>query len=127
MEPYKILLVEDSDDIRLLIAEMLEDEGYLCLQACHGLEAKKILENQKINLMITDYRMPEMDGVELLSWCREAELRFPVIFITANSDVLPKELISLKGCAATVIKKPMEITALLFAIDEFKLNPGKKE
>lgn len=63
--------------------------------------------------MITDFRMPRMDGVQLLNWCRESKIHFPVIFISENSHLLSKEKIALDDCCADLINKPMNIDSIL--------------
>lgn len=112
----RILIVEDEHTLRGLMVEILEGEGYTCFEASHGLEATKILDIAPIDLLITDFRMPYMTGVELISWCREKRLHFPVIFITANVDLLPAETMALSDCCAALLNKPVGMFDLLSAI-----------
>ncbi|MBC7538022.1 MAG: response regulator [Bacteriovorax sp.] len=119
-QPYRILLTEDDRDIRELVFELLKGEDFDCVQASDGLEAKQILEKEKFDLLITDLRMPRMDGVELLEWCRQSKIHFPVIFISANTELLPKEQLALEDCCAAIINKPMDMDSILRAIAEAK-------
>ncbi|PCJ56306.1 MAG: hypothetical protein COA79_19245 [Planctomycetota bacterium] len=60
-----ILLVDDDETIRDFLTEFLTLEGFLIVTAINGKEAMKVLSKQKIDLLITDLKMPEMDGLEL--------------------------------------------------------------
>lgn len=62
-----ILVVEDDPIIRTNICDMLELEGYKTLQAANGEEALLIIQSKKINLIVSDWMMPKMDGVNLLA------------------------------------------------------------
>ncbi|MBC7428830.1 MAG: response regulator [Bacteriovorax sp.] len=115
---YRILIADDEKDIRDILFEIITDEGYECVLASNGLMAKQILEKEKFDLLITDFRMPEMDGVQLLDWCRQSKIHLPVIFISANAELLPKERIALEDCCSAVIDKPMEMDEVLHAIKE---------
>jgi two-component system, NtrC family, response regulator GlrR len=100
-----------------LLAELLQDEGYHCVQAADGLEAVKILAQESFDLLITDFKMPHMNGIELLEWCRKEKIHFPVILITANSDLLPEKNAALSDCCSAIIKKPLDINSILTAIE----------
>ncbi|MBA2404162.1 MAG: response regulator [Bdellovibrionales bacterium] len=119
---YKILLVEDDSFLRTLLFELLEGEGFQCVQAEDGLAARTILETQHFDLLITDFRMPRMDGSELLEWCRKSKIHFPVIFLTANTELLPKEKLSLEDCCAAVLQKPAGLDDILQAIRDAQVR-----
>lgn len=119
---YKILLVDDEISLRELIAETLVDGGYEVTQANDGVEAKTLLEKLGFNLMITDLRMPNMDGTQLLEWCRRSSIHFPVIFITASSELLPSDNLALQDCCVAVLNKPFNLQEILVAIDQAKLR-----
>lgn len=61
----RILVAEDESDIRNLIKEQLEDEGYEVLTASDGLTAKEIAKTQEIDLFLLDIMMPCLDGISL--------------------------------------------------------------
>lgn len=119
---YKILLVDDETLLRELIAETLVDGGYEVTQANDGVEAKSLLEKLGFNLMITDLRMPNMDGTQLLEWCRKSSIHLPVIFITASSELLPSDNLALQDCCVAVLHKPFNFQEILVAIDAAKLR-----
>ncbi len=116
MKIEKILVVEDEENLRELLVEILRGEGFTCFEAPNGLAATEILNKESIELLVTDFRMPHMTGVELIYWCREKKLHFPVIFITANVDLLPHETLALSDCCAALLNKPIGIDELMTAI-----------
>jgi DNA-binding NtrC family response regulator len=85
----RALIAEDNDDMRDLLQEVLEDAGYEPLVAANGRQALAHIEKESevIDLVITDVRMPEMTGHELLAKARELRSEAPVIVITAFGSV----------------------------------------
>lgn len=121
LDKNRILLVEDDEGIQELLSEFLQEEGFVCDVASNGqLATEKLLMNT-YDLLITDFRMPKMNGVELIQWCRTHEYHFPVIFITATASLLPEENIAISDCCATLIHKPLSLQHLLNTI-EFSLK-----
>jgi DNA-binding response OmpR family regulator len=118
MKDYRILLVEDDHDIRELVYEILSAEGFKCTKAIDGLAAIEMLKSETFDLLITDFQMPRLNGVQLLDWCRESKIHFPVIFISASMNLLPEEEVALSDCCASVLEKPMDADAILNAIEE---------
>ncbi len=81
------LVVDDEPRLRRVLVRLLEGEGFACAEAGSGVEALKVLEGNPVPLVISDLRMPEMDGVTLL---REIIARWPdtaVIVVTAVAEV----------------------------------------
>jgi len=102
-----ILVVDDEPDIRLVMEDLLMDE-YNVLTASDGMEALEIIaENQdKIDLVITDIKMPRMDGMNLL---KEIKTRYPeigVMMLSAYGDTRTAEKAIKKG-ACDYIPKPL--------------------
>ena len=112
-KPFSLLIVEDDLDIKTLMMELLEDEGYTCTTAADGMAGKKALETQKFDLLITDFRMPKLDGIQLLEWCRKAKIDTKIIFISANAKLTVTEKTALEKASATIIFKPINIDNLL--------------
>ena len=79
---YRILVVDDEETIRALLAEALGQEGYEVTTAADGQEALEYLENQVYDLVITDLVMPRADGVEVLLGARRINPQTPVIVMT---------------------------------------------
>ena len=117
METFKILIAEDEPTLLELMTELLEGEGFTCTPVANGREAMDFLSKNKIDLLITDFKMPLVDGPTLLEWCRNRKLHFPVIFITANVELLPQEEIALKDCCADILHKPAGLEELLSSIE----------
>ncbi|QCR31405.1 response regulator [Lysinibacillus sp. SGAir0095] len=86
----KILIVDDQKGIRLLLNEVFSREGYKVYQASNGVEALKIIENEEINCVMLDMKIPGMNGIEILSRIREKNLEMPVCMMTAfeGEDIL---------------------------------------
>ena len=117
---YRILLVEDDDNIRDILCDILKDEGYDVIPSVDGQEATEILQEKNFDLLISDFRMPRMNGAELLEWCRKHKIHFPVIFITANANLMPSENLALNDCCAALLPKPIDIEQLMGAIEDAK-------
>ncbi|MCB1156750.1 MAG: SpoIIE family protein phosphatase [Leptospiraceae bacterium] len=82
-----ILVVEDEEEIRENIAEMLEDEGYKILQAENGQLAWEMMQKETVDFVICDIMMPVMDGYELLNKIRaeKSTVTLPFLFLSAKS------------------------------------------
>lgn len=113
----KILWVEDEDTLREVMCELLRNEGYQCVAANDGLEAQKYLHDEKVDLLISDFNMPNMDGARLLFWCRQNHHHMPVIFVTATVERLPIEELAMKDCCTSMINKPFSVEVLLKEIN----------
>jgi len=83
----RCLVVDDEPRLRQVLVRLMEQDGFSCLEASNGAEALAVLQRHPVVLVMTDLRMPRMDGVELL---REVRARWPdvaVVLITAVADV----------------------------------------
>ena len=85
MDNGNILIVDDEKEIRDLVEIYLKSEGYTTLQACDGLEAVKIVENEKVDLVILDVMMPIKDGNETVVEIRDNS-SIPIIMISAKAE-----------------------------------------
>lgn len=88
----KVLVVEDDPIIRSNICDMVELDGIGTFQAFNGVEAMMIINTKKIALIITDWIMPEMDGLELLQKVKQSPslAHIPVIMLTAKVQIEDK-------------------------------------
>jgi DNA-binding response OmpR family regulator len=105
------LVVDDEEYLRETLAEFLTEQGYSVQTAPDGLAAKKILLTQKINLVLTDIRMPNMNGIDLLKFSMALPEAPKVIVITGFSDY-SKEQIEGFGASA-MLNKPFDLEKLL--------------
>ncbi|RYZ96087.1 MAG: response regulator [Proteobacteria bacterium] len=119
-KPMRILIAEDDPGIRESLAELLESEGHLCRQAGDGQHATEILGTENFDILVSDFRMPRMNGVQLLQWCRAKGFSFPVLFITANRELFPMESDALRDSCADLQRKPIHIDEFLNAIHRFQ-------
>ena len=86
-EGVSCLIVDDEPRLRQVLVRLMQSDGFECTEATNGLEALEQLQHKNFTLVLTDLRMPRMDGIELL---RQARARFPevaVVMITAVADV----------------------------------------
>ena len=125
-EKKHILLVEDNEEVRSFIAEKLR-ESFIVKTAANGVEALEILNNQHIDLVISDVMMPRMGGFEL---CRAIKSNMelshiPFIFLTAKDD-LDSKINGLKIGAESYIEKPFSFDHLKSQIITL-LNNRQKE
>ena len=81
---FRILVVEDDAELRGLFVRVLEKNGYEALEAADGQQALDVLDENYIDLIISDIMMPVMDGYELVRSLREADIGIPVLMITAK-------------------------------------------
>src|SRR5262245_1290593 len=115
----RVLIAEDNDDVVDLLQEVLEDAGYETLVATNGRQALAHIEKESeaIDLVITDVRMPEMTGGELLAKARESRAEAPVIVITAFGPV-EQAVEMVKSGAYQYLTKPFENRDILRLADE---------
>ena len=112
MNKDKILIVDDDEVMRDAIASNLSEKGYDVYTAANGLIAEEIFRKEKSDLVITDVRMPEKDGIELLKSLKVIDNHIPILLITAFDDV-------------DVVIKAMQLGAYDYVdktIDKVRLN-----
>jgi CheY-like chemotaxis protein len=115
-----VLVVDDDHDLRYLLSVRLISAGYMVYGAANGLEALEQMEKHSIDVVLTDYHMPKMDGFEFLSICRVKWPGTPVVFFSGEQDDTAHEAVE-RGAFAWV-RKGNEFTMLLeflaYAIQE---------
>lgn len=77
-----ILIVDDEQDILDQLPSIIQRWGHAPLTAANGFEALKVFENNQVDLIVSDIRMPEMDGLQLLQKVQDIDKQCPVIFLT---------------------------------------------
>ena len=119
-----ILVVDDEPNYLIVLSELLKEEDYEVLTAQKGEDGLKIVEDTDLDLVITDMRMPGMDGMELLKAIKTYNSDLPVIMITAFGEV-EKAVLAMKAGAYTYLAKPFNNEELLLnirkAIDHYSL------
>jgi Response regulator containing CheY-like receiver, AAA-type ATPase, and DNA-binding domains len=122
----KILIVDDELNMRLVLSAMLKKEGYEVASASDGREALQILKSSKIAAVVTDLKMPDIDGMELLSRISEKYPEVPVIMITAHGTVATA-VEALKKGALDYITKPFDLDELKNVISKAIKTRNLKE
>ncbi len=87
MTPFSILVVDDEPNTLFTLTQILKDEGYRVLSAVGGREAVDTLKHQLVDLVVTDIKMPDMDGMELLREIKRINHQTPVILMTAYGTI----------------------------------------
>ncbi len=103
----KILVVDDEGNIRKVLRALLEQQGYCVVEARDGIEALALLQKEPCQTIITDLRMPHLDGLGLLDAVLKKYPDIPVIIITAHETV-ESAVSALKMGAFDYISKPFE-------------------
>lgn len=100
----KIVVVEDDESLRETIAVMLEREGFAPILAGDGRQGYKEMLAQRPDLLLTDLRLPEMNGVDLCKAVRSAQLSTPIIVLSAIADEIDKVVLLEMGADDYVVK-----------------------
>lgn len=108
----KILIVEDEPGIYTFLKEGLIDEGYDTLVATDGSEALRAFADWKPDLVLLDWMLPTMDGIEVCRNIRETDVTTPVLFLTAK-DGVEDTIKGLRTGANDYIKKPFSFEELV--------------
>ena len=107
-----ILIVEDEEGIVQFLKQGLEEEGYIISAANDGKEGLKLFQNDKFDLLLLDWMLPKMTGLELCKTIRQENNKVPIIFLTAK-DTVQETVEGLKSGANDYIKKPFSFDELL--------------
>ncbi|WP_336636631.1 response regulator [Lysinibacillus fusiformis] len=83
----RLLIVDDQQGIRLLLNEVLKKEGYVTYLAANGLEALKYADEQNMDCVLLDMKIPGMDGIEILRRLKEKFPKLPVFMMTAYGEL----------------------------------------
>ncbi len=113
--PTKVLLVEDEQMLRESLAELLSEEGYQVVQASNGKLGHEAALAEPFDLVLTDIRMPEMDGLTLLKHLQQVIPQTPVIVITGFGTV-ESAVNAMRSGAADYVLKPVQFEDVLIRI-----------
>ncbi len=110
-----ILLVDDDDDLRSVLERVLVRSGFTVLAARDGSQGLKILGSQKVDLMVTDIIMPDVEGVELILKARKERPGLPIIAMSAGGRLKADGYLKMaKACGANqILEKPFGIESLI--------------
>jgi len=110
-----LLLVDDNKDGLLVRKALLEEQGFLITTAMNGEEAMEALSKGKFDLMITDFKMPKMDGIELIRRVRPLQPDLSIILISGFADALGLDEKS-TGADVVINKGAHEIANLMRSV-----------
>jgi len=112
----EVLLVDDEVAVRSTLRAVLESQGYHCKEAENGAEALEYLEHEHFDLVITDNRMPVLNGVEFLEKLAEKGGKHPpVIFFTGDLSMAERDR-ALRAGARAVLEKPPNFGEIISAV-----------
>ena len=114
---YSVLIVEDDLTFSTMLAAWLKRKGFAVDTAGCNRQARKLLNNKKFNLVLSDYRLPDEDGVCLLSWLNEMKMNIPFIMMTNYADI-QTAVQTMKYGASDYLAKPIQPDELLKKINE---------
>jgi len=107
-----ILIVEDEEGIVQFLTQGLEEEGYTISSANDGASGLELFKKEKFDLLLLDWMLPKMTGVELCKNIRQLNTKVPIIFLTAR-DTVQETVEGLKSGANDYIKKPFSFDELV--------------
>lgn len=121
----RILAVDDEKALCHLLALNLEDAGYDVTEAHSGNEAIRLIERSQFDLVISDIRMSDGDGIDLLTWVKRKDPLVPVVlFITAFADITMVDAYQLG--AEAFFKKPVKYDLLIAKVEECLLKKPER-
>jgi DNA-binding NtrC family response regulator len=118
----KILVVDDEPELRSVLKDAFEFEGHEASAAEGGHRALELLKGQRFDLIISDIRMPEGDGLELLRDLRALGNQTPVLLMTGFTHVNEAEAIAMG--AVRMILKPFDLDDVIQTISDLEKSAG---
>jgi CheY-like chemotaxis protein len=112
-----VLVVDDEEAIRQVVAMTLEDEGYVVTTAAHGQEALAQVLQARPDLVLLDLHMPVMDGWAFCAELKRRELIIPIVFMTAGARARDE---AARAGVAGSLAKPFNLDVLLDTVARFQ-------
>ena len=113
----KILIADDDDSLRRVLEFQLQEAGFQVLTAENGAQGLEIFSSDAVDCLITDWRMPQLSGAELLKRAGAINSEVPIIVITAFGDV-ETAVEAMRGGAFDFITKPFNRQAILLTVEK---------
>ena len=114
--PFRLLVVDDMEDMRLALEDCLRLGGYDVVSAASGEEALELLRSQRFDLLLTDQAMPGLSGIELAEVTARIHPDVPIVLLTGHTDVELARASLLRG-ASDFVTKPVNIRELPIVIE----------
>lgn len=115
MKGKRILIVDDEAAARMLISDVLTDEGYIPLRAENGRQALEAVKRQPPDLVLLDLKLPDIDGLEVLASIRTIHPHLPVILVSAYGDI-HSAVRAVKLGAYDFLEKPLDADRLVVTV-----------
>lgn len=117
----RVLLVEDEPDVALVAATVLEGAGHHVTVASDGKEGLDIALQEQPELVVSDFMMPRLNGLEMIERLRQAGFTRPIILTTA----IPEDHLPLRPGYDVYLAKPYGMRQLLSVVEALGLQPGR--
>ncbi|MEN8717097.1 MAG: response regulator [Sulfurovum sp.] len=116
-----VLCIEDDNPTRQSLVRTLSHKYENIFGSANGLEAIDVIQNNDVDVIVTDIRMPKMDGIALLEYLKENKIKTPVIILSAydNTDYLHK---AIEFKVEKYLNKPIDLNTLVDSIDSIDLK-----
>jgi len=111
----KILVIDDERSIRNTLKDILDFEGYTVVLAENGKQGLQLATETAFDLIFSDIKMPEMDGIELLNALRQAEVESPIVMISGHGNI-ETAVECIRSGAFDFIEKPIDLNRLLVTV-----------
>ena len=113
----EMLIVDDEPRLLRVLRLGMPEHGFNVLTASNGQEALKILFDKPVDVVVTDVRMPVMDGVELIYEMERLDIKLPIVVTTAHADI-DTAVKTLKHGACDYIRKPFSVEELVQSVNK---------
>ena len=123
MSKGQVLIVDDEEAIRDVVSTLLETQGYSCSSVANGREAVERLKKNSLDLVLSDMLMPEMDGLQLLSWLHSHDPEIPIIMVTSRGESCNVEQGFESGCN-DYVTKPIDGAELVQIVNGYLMAQG---
>jgi CheY-like chemotaxis protein len=115
----RILVVDDDRAVLEAVGDTLADQGYDAMRAASAAEALRVLEAARPDLIITDFMMPETNGVQFLVEVVKRYGAIPALLATASPSPYAGDAVRAAGLSNPVVKKPFDLTTLLELVSQY--------
>lgn len=132
MPALKLLLVEDDRIVRIPVRDALEDAGYLVTECADGAAAQRLLTSESFDILLSDVRLPGIDGLSLFRLARQQQPAPVVVLMTAFADA-DHAITAMREGVRDYLLKPFDMDALLLRLGavrdevQFRLRAGRAE
>ena len=124
--PFTILIIDDEHEVCLSLSEVLTSKGYNTLFQENPLKVMAVLNKNKIDLIIMDIKMPQLNGIDLLKIIKKELIHIPIIIISGYATV-DNAVKAMKYGAINLYTKPLELPELLSEIEQLSKNIQNKQ